>query len=139
MTLAGSIAGQLLFGWLGDRYGRTRLYGIELAIVIFSTIGVASVSGGYLSNMSILAWLSVWRFVMGVIFWLLTIFRSRADNSTVRNRLFGQENPGPVLRGGLLISFSYRVGIGAEYPLSAVITAESVSPFHFIQDIDSDR
>ena len=81
MTLAGSMVGQVFFGWLGDRFGRTRLYGIELAIVIFSTIGVASASTGYLNDMSILGWLSVWRFVMGL-------------------------------------------GIGAEYPLSAVITAE---------------
>ncbi|KAF2468446.1 phosphate transporter [Lindgomyces ingoldianus] len=86
MTLAGSIVGQVFFGWLGDRFGRTRLYGIELAIVIFSTIGVASVSSGYLENMSILGWLSIWRFVMGVLL--------------------------------------PRVGIGAEYPLSAVITTE---------------
>ncbi|KAF2259816.1 MFS general substrate transporter [Lojkania enalia] len=80
MTLVGSMVGQVLFGWLGDRFGRTRLYGIELAIVIFSTIGVASVSKG-VDNMSILGWLLVWRFVMGI-------------------------------------------GIGAEYPLSAVITTE---------------
>ena len=75
------MVGQVSFGWLADRFGRTRLYGIELAIVIFSTIGVASVSTGNGHNMNILGWLSVWRFLMGV-------------------------------------------GIGAEYPLSAVITTE---------------
>ena len=66
MTLAGSMVGQVFFDWLGDRFRRTRLYGIELAIVIFSTIGVASVSTGHLNNMSVLGWLLVWRFVMGV-------------------------------------------------------------------------
>lgn len=66
MTLVGSITGQIFFGWLGDRYGRTRFYGVELGIVIFSTIGVASVSVGYSGNMNILAWLAVWRFIMGV-------------------------------------------------------------------------
>ncbi|KAG5967016.1 hypothetical protein E4U58_002341 [Claviceps cyperi] len=79
-TLLGSVIGQLLFGFLADYYGRTRLYGIELILVIVSTIGVATSSRGVgdLSFLGLFAW---WRFVMGI-------------------------------------------GIGAEYPLSAVITSE---------------
>ncbi|KAK0612953.1 inorganic phosphate transporter [Bombardia bombarda] len=80
-TLFGSVCGQLLFGYLADKFGRTRLYGIELVLVIVSTIGVATASTGYGGNMSFLALFTWWRFVMGV-------------------------------------------GIGAEYPLSAVITSE---------------
>lgn len=53
-TLLGSVFGQLLFGYLADRYGRTRLYGIELVLVIVSTVGVATSSSGY-NNMSFLA------------------------------------------------------------------------------------
>ncbi|KAK7714860.1 hypothetical protein SLS57_006931 [Botryosphaeria dothidea] len=82
VTLLGSMVGQLLFGVLADKFGRTRLYGVELVIVIFSTLGVASASEG-VNSMNFLAWLLVWRFMMGV-------------------------------------------GIGAEYPLSAVITTEYV-------------
>ncbi|KAK4158195.1 major facilitator superfamily domain-containing protein [Chaetomidium leptoderma] len=82
-TLFGSVLGQLLFGYLADRYGRTRLYGIELVLVIVSTIGVATTSNGY-GDISFLALFTWWRFVMGV-------------------------------------------GIGAEYPLSAVITSEWAS------------
>ncbi|KEZ41807.1 Phosphate transporter [Scedosporium apiospermum] len=79
-TLVGSVIGQFLFGFLADFYGRTRLYGIELVLVIISTIGVATSSYGY-QDMSFLALFSWWRFVMGI-------------------------------------------GIGGEYPLSAVITSE---------------
>lgn len=79
-TLFGSIVGQVLFGYLADRFGRTRLYGIELVLVIVSTIGVATSSHGY-GDMSFLGLFIWWRFVMGI-------------------------------------------GIGAEYPLSAVITSE---------------
>ncbi|KAK4682083.1 hypothetical protein QC764_113820 [Podospora pseudoanserina] len=79
-TLFGSVVGQLLFGYLADKYGRTRLYGIELVLVIVSTIGVATTSTGY-GDISFLALFTFWRFVMGI-------------------------------------------GIGAEYPLSAVITSE---------------
>ncbi|KAF7518890.1 hypothetical protein G7054_g13297 [Neopestalotiopsis clavispora] len=82
-TLLGSVCGQLLFGYLADRYGRTKLYGIELVLVIVSTIGVATSSFGY-NNLSFLALFVWWRFVMGI-------------------------------------------GIGAEYPLSAVITSEWAS------------
>ena len=53
-TLLGSVFGQLLFGFLADYYGRTRLYGIELVLVIVSTIGVATSSYGY-SDMNFLA------------------------------------------------------------------------------------
>ncbi|KOS20815.1 Inorganic phosphate transporter PHO84 [Escovopsis weberi] len=79
-TLFGSVVGQVLFGFLADRFGRTRLYGIELVLVIVSTIGLATSSFGY-GDMSFLGLFVWWRFVMGI-------------------------------------------GIGAEYPLSAVITSE---------------
>ncbi|KAG6111074.1 hypothetical protein E4U31_004975 [Claviceps sp. LM219 group G6] len=79
-TLLGSVIGQLLFGFLADYYGRTRLYGIELVLVIVSTIGVATSSRG-VGDLSFLGLFIWWRFVMGI-------------------------------------------GIGAEYPLSAVITSE---------------
>lgn len=64
-TLLGSVIGQLLFGFLADWYGRTRLYGIELVLVIVSTIGVATSSHGY-GDLSFLALFIWWRFVMGV-------------------------------------------------------------------------
>lgn len=80
MTLAGSIVGQLLFGYLADRFGRTRLYGIELVIVVLTTVLIVALPLHWSSH-SAVAWIAVWRFFMGV-------------------------------------------GIGAEYPLSAVITAE---------------
>jgi PHS family inorganic phosphate transporter-like MFS transporter len=84
-TLVGSLIGQVLFGFLADRYGRRKLYGLELIVVIVATIGVAQSSSGYVANneasMNILGWIMFWRILVGV-------------------------------------------GIGAEYPLSATITAE---------------
>ncbi|KAF7718621.1 Repressible high-affinity phosphate permease [Penicillium ucsense] len=84
LTLAGSVVGQLLFGWLTDRLGRRKLYGLELVLVIFATLGMSQASSGMYNNMSILAWIQFYRFFLGM-------------------------------------------GIGAEYPLSAVITAEFAS------------
>ena len=80
-TLFGSLVGMLIFGFLADIYGRRKLYGLELIVVIFGTLGIVQASIGYDNSMNIMGWLIFWRFFMGM-------------------------------------------GIGAEYPLSAVITAE---------------
>jgi PHS family inorganic phosphate transporter-like MFS transporter len=84
VTLLGSACGQALFGFLADKWGRRKLYGVELVIVIFGTLGMAQVSTGENQSMSILSWIIFWRFTLGI-------------------------------------------GIGAEYPLSACITAEFAS------------
>jgi len=65
-TLFGSVVGQLLFGYLADLFGRTRLYGIELVIVIISTLGLVFSNTGYESNLSFLAMFTWWRFLTGV-------------------------------------------------------------------------
>lgn len=59
-TLLGSVVGQVSFGLLADYYGRTRLYGIELVLVIVSTIGVATSNYGYhdLSFLGLFIWVS---------------------------------------------------------------------------------
>ncbi|KAF2664732.1 MFS general substrate transporter [Microthyrium microscopicum] len=80
-VLVGTFVGQLLLGVLGDRFGRRKLYGIELAIVTLSTMLMAIASKGALSGANKVAWISFWRFCMGI-------------------------------------------GIGGDYPLSAVITSE---------------
>jgi hypothetical protein len=72
LTLAGSTVGMIIFGYLADKYGRQRLYGVELMIVIFSTIGLAQSSVGWMnhsqdkSSMQAHSWIMVWRFVMGI-------------------------------------------------------------------------
>ncbi|KAH8649683.1 major facilitator superfamily domain-containing protein [Tricladium varicosporioides] len=81
VTLGGSIIGQVAFGLCADIWGRRKMYGLELIITIGATLGVVMSSNGINGSMSIIAWLLVWRFVLGI-------------------------------------------GIGADYPLSAVICSE---------------
>lgn len=71
-TLAGSAVGQVVFGLAVDIYGRRSLYGIELLIVIVSTIGLLQCSQGYYDvatgehTWQITPWLYFWRVVMGI-------------------------------------------------------------------------
>jgi PHS family inorganic phosphate transporter-like MFS transporter len=75
----GTVVGQLAFGYLADRVGRKRMYGVELIIIIIGTIGQALAGNG-----------------PGVSFWGIMVFWR-------------------VIVG---------IGIGGDYPLSSVITAE---------------
>ncbi|TPX33604.1 hypothetical protein SmJEL517_g03581 [Synchytrium microbalum] len=72
----GAILGQLTFGVLSDMFGRTRLYGLELTIVIIETIGSA-LCAPMISRMNFIAMLSLWRGVAG--------FGVRGDYSMIFN------------------------------------------------------
>ena len=63
-ALMGAAVGQLLFGWLGDRVGRRRVYGITLSVMAIGAVGSAlSVSFAGLSTITVL---TLWRFILGV-------------------------------------------------------------------------
>lgn len=66
VTLGGSIIGQVAFGLCADIWGRRKMYGLELIITIVATLGVVMSSNGINGSMSIIAWLLVWRFVLGI-------------------------------------------------------------------------
>ncbi|KAL8276965.1 hypothetical protein RQP46_010600 [Phenoliferia psychrophenolica] len=59
-TPVGTLVGQLVFGV----YGRKRMYGIELMIIIIATVGQAV--SGKAPGISIIGVLVMWRFIMGV-------------------------------------------------------------------------
>jgi len=65
-TLVGTIIGQLSFGILADRYGRKKMYGFELLIVIVATVGLALCSKGAAGSVNIFAWVVSWRLLMGI-------------------------------------------------------------------------
>ena len=79
-SIIGVMFGQAIFGILGDRLGRTRMYGFVLAIMIIGAFGSAF-SSATMSGLNVFGVLIMWRVILGV-------------------------------------------GIGGDFPLSAVITAE---------------
>ncbi|KAJ1914575.1 hypothetical protein IWQ60_008756 [Tieghemiomyces parasiticus] len=85
-TSVGTLIGQLFFGWAGDRFGRKRIYGLELMLIIVGTFGSA-LSASAVHGFSVLTTLVIMRFIVGL-------------------------------------------GVGGDYPLSAVITAEYSSARH---------
>jgi len=63
-ALMGAAVGQVLFGWLGDRFGRRKVYGVTLAVMAIAAVGSAlSVPVAGLSTVSVLI---LWRFALGV-------------------------------------------------------------------------
>ena len=63
-TSGGTVLGQLGFGYLADRYGRKRMYGLELIIIIFATLAQALSASS--QAMSVVGLIIFWRVLRGV-------------------------------------------------------------------------
>ncbi|KAI8870421.1 phosphate transporter [Ramicandelaber brevisporus] len=61
----GTLIGQLLFGFLADRLGRKRMYGVELMIIVIGTIGCA-LSSSTVKGWDIFVILFIWRVFLGI-------------------------------------------------------------------------
>lgn len=65
-TLFGSMVGQVILGYLADRLGRRKVYGLELFFTMFASLGLATASSGAFGSMSLIGLLIFWRAVMGI-------------------------------------------------------------------------
>ncbi|HUI38102.1 MAG TPA: MFS transporter, partial [Thermoplasmata archaeon] len=63
-ALMGAAVGQVIFGFLGDRLGRKRMYAITLTVMAVGAIG--SALSGPFAGLSGITVLMLWRFVLGV-------------------------------------------------------------------------
>ncbi|CAI7658661.1 hypothetical protein N7533_000098 [Penicillium manginii] len=90
-TSGGTVIGQLLFGYLADRYGRKRMYGIELIIIIFATLAQSLSAAS--PAVSITGVLIFWRVVMGIgiggDYPLSSIITSEFANAKWRGAMMG--------------------------------------------------
>jgi PHS family inorganic phosphate transporter-like MFS transporter len=60
----GTVVGQLVFGYLADRVGRKKMYGVELLIIIVGTIGQSIAGDGPAASF----WgvITFWRIILGI-------------------------------------------------------------------------
>ncbi|KAF5181304.1 Inorganic phosphate transporter 1-1 [Thalictrum thalictroides] len=65
VALCGTLVGQLFFGWLGDKMGRKKVYGITLMIMVFSSIA-SGLSFGH-SAKGVMTTLCFFRFLLGFV------------------------------------------------------------------------
>lgn len=63
-TSAGAIFGQCIFGYMGDLLGRKKMYGVELMIIISTTL--AQALAGESTTLSVVGVLIFYRVVMGI-------------------------------------------------------------------------
>jgi PHS family inorganic phosphate transporter-like MFS transporter len=64
-TLAGTMIGQIGFGFAADILGRRKMYGLELVIIIVGTMFLLMSSNGERNSMQVAGWLITWRAIMG--------------------------------------------------------------------------
>jgi MFS transporter, PHS family, inorganic phosphate transporter len=62
-TSAGIVVGQLVFGWLADVFGRRKMYGVELGIIVVATFASTLVAPS--QSMSFTGLMTFWRVIMG--------------------------------------------------------------------------
>ncbi|KAJ8516528.1 hypothetical protein ONZ45_g6145 [Pleurotus djamor] len=65
-ALIGSAIGQLIFGYLGDAFGRKAIYGTELLTIIIGTILCLSTPTKQLSPSASLVYLAIFRIIVGI-------------------------------------------------------------------------
>jgi hypothetical protein len=63
VALCGTLAGQLFFGWAGDKFGRKSVYGLTLFVMIFCA-AAQSMSFGT-NSLAVIGTLCWWRFFLG--------------------------------------------------------------------------
>ncbi|XP_020694333.2 inorganic phosphate transporter 1-4-like, partial [Dendrobium catenatum] len=63
VAFCGTLSGQLFFGWLGDKLGRKRVYGMTLLLMVICSIG-SGLSFSHKSS-SVIATLCFFRFWLG--------------------------------------------------------------------------
>ena len=64
-ALIGTLIGQILFGYLGDRLGRRKIYGVELIIIIVATL-FSCFAGDTIRGIPMVGTLIICRFILGI-------------------------------------------------------------------------
>ncbi|KAJ8438918.1 hypothetical protein Cgig2_007763 [Carnegiea gigantea] len=115
VALCGTLAGQLFFGWLGDKLGRKKVYGITLVMMVFSSIASGLSFGS--SPKGVMTTLCFFRFWLGFgvggDYPLSATIMSEYANKKTRGAfiaaVFAMQGVGILFSGiiSLLVSFAF--------------------------------
>lgn len=119
-AVTGTFFGQLIFGYLGDRFGRKSVYGLELIIIMLSTI-MTSFSANTVHGINVIGMLFIFRFFLGfgiggdypVSSVVSAEFATTANRGRIVAAVFAQQGTG-ILTGAV---FSMIVVAGFHDPL----------------------
>ena len=98
-TIAGCMVGMVIFGLLADMFGRRRVYGFEIVVLMIGTMGVVMSSTGYLPL-------------------------DQVNNRNIESLNYGSYGSMNIQTWLLFWRAISGIGIGGEYPLSAVMASE---------------
>jgi MFS family permease len=94
-TSAGTVVGQVTFGALADIIGRKKMYGLELMIIIFATLGHALASSS--PSVNIVGLIIFWRVLMVSLSAEICNMRRSANLTIDRALVLEATTPYPAL------------------------------------------
>ena len=107
-ALCGTLAGQIFFGFISDRFGRKSAYALTLIIMIFAAIA-QSMSFGTSAN-AVVGTLCTWRFILGfgiggdypICATIMSEFSNRKNRGAYVASVFAMQGIGILLAGGIV-------------------------------------
>ncbi|KAH7577668.1 hypothetical protein ACOSP7_001350 [Xanthoceras sorbifolium] len=134
VAFCGTLSGQLFFGWLGDKMGRKRVYGITLLLMIFCSIASGlSIGSGPKAVMGTLCFFRFWLgFGIGGDYPLSATIMSEYANKKTRGAfvaaVFAMQGFGILAGGVFAIIVSYIFMIKFNAPSYAIDPIGSTVP-----------
>jgi PHS family inorganic phosphate transporter-like MFS transporter len=98
----GTLIGQFVFGILGDKLGRKKIYGIELMIVVIATCASAF-SASLVTGFSVFGVLGMWRIFLG-----LGIGGDYPLSATITSEFATTKRRGAMMAGNVIIFFGFK-------------------------------
>eukprot|EP00850_Spirogloea_muscicola_P020858 SM000229S07494 [mRNA] locus=s229:27820:31480:+ [translate_table: standard] len=112
LALVGTLCGQLFFGWAGDRFGRKRVYGYTLMMMIVFAVGSALSAGR--DPLAVVVTLCVMRFFLGfgiggdypLSATIMSEFANTATRGAFIAAVFSMQGVGILMAGAVTLLFA---------------------------------
>ncbi|XP_048548198.1 putative inorganic phosphate transporter 1-13 [Triticum urartu] len=116
-ALCGTVPGQLVFGWLGDKMGRKRIYGVTLLLMVFCSLA-SGFTFGKSNYKSVVTTLCFFRFWLGVSIGgdyplsatIMSEYANKRTRGAFMSAVFAMQGFGNVVAGlvGMITSQAFK-------------------------------